>query len=321
VNSLDVRCHANYVPGVDIYRYQMHNHEGQKVTWYVCTPTGSSVTAKSVMVLLHGSGASSVIARTREGTIIPFLFDKASTIMEKWNVVLVEKQGMRLGEHHDDWVVGPSREFLEHYTVSQRIDDTSSVLGWMKAAGISDGTRIVLVGSSEGSEVAAGAAARDSNVTHLALFGAVIGIPLFDAFLLPLRRALRAGQITSKAFEKSYERYREVFRDINTHPNAANLFLDNMTYRYWASSAEHSLLCSLTKVEVPTYLAIASEDECTLPESSDILVAELDRRGKTNLYVHQYFGLDHGFSKRDDNGRCCLALEVWRDLLDWIAKY
>ena len=314
------RC-AKYVPNVDVYVHLAQGTEGAGIAWYLCTRAGASVTPKAVMVLLHGSGASSVLPKTPRGVIAPLFFDRVSSIAGDWNVVLIEKRGLHLGEYHKDWTKEPSREFLERNTIGGRIDDTCSVLRCLKEAQVFDGSRMVLIGSSEGCEVAAGAAAKAHGVTHVALFGAAGVVALFDAFLLPLRRKLRDGEITPEEFVASYEHLRDVFRDIRRSPQSVEEFFDDMTYRYWTSSDEHTLLRSLTMVEAPTYIAIASDDNNALPESSDLLVAELDRLGKTNVSVRHYFGLDHGFSKPNECGGYSRPPEVWEDLLEWIERH
>jgi pimeloyl-ACP methyl ester carboxylesterase len=306
---------------VDLVELAVPRADGSSITLYLCLDEGAEVAPKPVILLLHGSGGNSVIPRREDGRFYqPIFAAELGRFRQEWNLVVVEKRGVRLGDNEIHLDPQRSREYTQHATRDGRVADVVQVIEALPALGLFDGSRLLLIGHSEGSKVAAGVAARSRSITHLALLGAGDGHGLFDC-LLTLRRELAGGAISAAQFEESYQRLVDDFREIAADPCSREKFWYGHTYARWASYAFHPMSDDLLQVKVPIFLGIASEDRSSPPESADLIVAAFVKAGKRNLTVHNYLGYDHGLFRSVEGKAENRQGEVLSDIMQWVAEH
>lgn len=309
------------LPCIDLVEMAVPREDGSFVTAYLCVDEGAEVAPKGVILLLHGSGGNSVFARGEDGRLYqPIFSTELGSFRNEWNIVVVEKRGVRLGDHEIHRDPQRSREYTEHATRGGRVADVVRVIDALPALGLFDDSRLLLIGHSEGSKVAAGVAARSRHITHLALLGAGAGHGLFDS-LLGLRRQLAGGAISAEQFQASYETLVDDFRDIAADPSALEKFWAGHTYARWASYAFHPMSGDLLQIEIPIFLGIASEDRSSPPGSADLIVAAFVRAGKRNLTVRNYLGCDHGLFQCENGKAENRQGEVLSDVMRWVSGH
>ncbi len=307
---------ANLMPGVDLAVCDVGRPDGSAIEAYRCVPSGKPPGRGPVMVLLHGSGASSVFPRIDEAFAVPFLFSAIRRVLDTWNVLLVEKRGVRLGDAAGGGFEGCSQDYIEHATRQDRTDDVSRVIDEIAASDFYDGSALLVIGSSEGAAIAAAAAADTAKVTNVGLFGLGAGHGLFDS-MMALRGEWERGDLPAEEFVQQYDWLVGTFREIREDPDSTTKAFYGHTYRRWASYWLRPGLEDLLAIEVPIFLGIATLDN---PVATDWLVAGFVRAGKTNLTYRNYMGCDHGYFKQDDGSAACRHDEVLSDVLAWVGQ-
>ena len=91
------------------------------------------------------------------------------------------------------------------------------------------------------------------------------------------------------------------------------------TFLRWSSFGFHAAEWDVAQLDIPIFLAIASEDRNAPPETADLVVAELVRLGKRNLEVRNYVGLDHGFFEHTQEGARNHQDRVVADFMGWAS--
>jgi len=178
--------HRNILPEVDMFEFHVPRSDGSTIQAYLCPDAHPARKPKQTIIML--TGARSVVQRTRSDVLVPMLWSELMSIRAQWNIVFVERRGVSLGEDTSDTSSPPKREFVEHNTNEERISDVCDVIEWLKADGAHKG-RLVVIGHSGGSDVAAGVAARNANVTHVALLVLLFASTVtycVEGFMLPM---------------------------------------------------------------------------------------------------------------------------------------
>ena len=303
-------------PGVEVGISSVARPDGSEIAVYsLATPRGRG--PHPTIVLLHGSGADSVFPETDGGYSAPLLFGPLCERRDRWRVFFVEKRGVFLGQRATPGgAKDAAPEYVENETYQGRVADACQVLDEIGSDLDDAGPPLVLIGSSEGSAIAVGAAANHGAPTHIALLPFSAGHGLHDS-LASLREDLAQGRITSADFLEQYDWLVSTFQDIHgASADSVDEFLWGHAYRRWSSHCSGRVMEDLLSLEIPVFLGIPSLDQC---EGVDLAVAEAVRHGKTNLTYHHYINHDHGFFEHDGDSIVCRHSEVLADMLRWVG--
>ena len=105
--------------------------DGTLIASYISVSEKEGIRPKPLLFLLHGSGCSSVFARCDDGKlVVPFMFRHLQRQIDNWNIVFVEKRGVRFGDCSKDGS-SCSREYHEYATRQTRIEDVGVVLEYL----------------------------------------------------------------------------------------------------------------------------------------------------------------------------------------------
>ncbi|MBT4502017.1 MAG: alpha/beta hydrolase [Gemmatimonadetes bacterium] len=303
--------------GVKVTLARVRRADGSDIVVYALEDPEQRMARPSI-VLLHGSGADSVFPQSERGTSVPLLFGALCEMRDRWNVYLVEKRGIQFGQcAPPGGAENAGREYLEGESYEGRVADVCAVLDELAAERAGEGLPFVVIGSSEGSGVAAGVAARHCAPTHIALlpFSACHG--LADS-LTGLRDELARGEITAEEFQEQYDWLVETFRDVlGESRDALDRYLWGHSYLRWSSYCSGQVMADLLKVDIPVFLGIPSLDQC---EGVDLAVEEFVRCGKKNLTYRNYINYDHGFFEHVGDRVECRHAEVLADILEWVRR-
>lgn len=217
------------------------------------------------------------------------------------DIVMIERRGVTR-----DGLTSPTDAAL-YATKQTRVADTLTMvrddLSRRKPGG-----PVLLVGASEGGDVASAVAAREPRVTHVVLLGSGGGMTQADEFRSLWR------QLPPQLGIRSLADLEAVFADIRANPDSDKRWYGH-PYRRWASYAFDRPLDDLLKVAVPVLIAHGEADVNVPPASARAVRDAFAAAGKTNLTYRAYAGADHHFTRAD--GVSVFPL-VEIDLVEWL---
>jgi dipeptidyl aminopeptidase/acylaminoacyl peptidase len=263
---------------------------GTPLAWIAIEPRAQSY---PVALYLTGSGCHSVIHSE------PYLQALADA---GYGVVAPEKRGIAIDA---DGYTQCTPEYLATNDRQQRIADTELVLSRVRARLSGLDGRLVVIGASEGGQIAPEIATRHPETAALIIIGAGGRDQATDMKDLAAKRG-----DDPKALDAT-------FAAIEADPVSTKTWAgkDN-TYKRWASYLRYRPMDYLVKLRVPIFVAQGANDAMS-PVESAMAIDEEFARLDTNrdLKVRIFVGLGHTFA--DAQGRDHFR-EVGAELLDWL---
>ena len=203
-------------------------------------------------------------------------------------------------------------------TLGRRVADASAVIDALAAQPWVDGSRVVVVGHSEGAQVAPVLAVANGHVTHVAALAAS-GLSQAVDFVVDVRRRVRAGELSFEEGEARIAALHDQVRRIEAAPTAADSLWRGHSYRRWSSFFEPPLDAFLS-LDVPIFVAVGVDDEASPVESADVLPVAFLLAGKENL-TYRAWPTDHRFQQALSSGeRVDRRPEVVGALLAWLGE-
>lgn len=282
------------------------------INFYVSADPANHPPRKPLFVFLQGSQARPFLqvqrnsdGRTATKSIL--LFD-VPWVSPNYHYVVIGKRGMPFIA--DTTFITPV-EYYEWSSLENRAGDVNDVIEYLLRQPWVDQSRVVVVGHSQGADVAAKVAATNPHVTHVACLSGGGLTQMYEFVLSHRKRALR-GEETFEDSQASIEKLYAQFREIYQNPSTEKLW-DGESYAHWRSFFA-PIVDSLVKVNIPVFVAIGNEDTSVPVESADIIPVEFIRLGKTNLTYRVLPGVDHSLG--GDEGQ----REVIKAIFDWIDR-
>lgn len=279
-------------------------------------PSGTA--ARPLLVWVEGSGAQSLFYRLEDGRLAHGMFGLlAQHAGSDFRVASVEKRGVAFGEMGAYGTAEvASEEYQAHATLEERAADVRLLLDTLLEDEVVDPSLVVLIGHSEGADVAALAAGLDDRVTHAAILSGG-GPPQFFDFFLMRRAALEDAGAEPEEIERRMEELEQEIRAIVRDPdNTEELYMGH-AYKRWASFATRGSADALVDAEARIFLAHGSEDTSVPIESFDYLVTRLLCTGRDDVTVRRYPGRDHSFIPAGAEPGHEGILEVVDEILEW----
>ncbi|HMN40597.1 MAG TPA: alpha/beta hydrolase [Phycisphaerales bacterium] len=199
---------------------------------------------------------------------------------------------------------------LKHATRACRVGDAMAVLRWGTASAPA-GKPVVVLGASEGGDVAAAVAARAPGVTHVILLGSGGGWTQEEEFRHFVRT--RGAYLDLKSEEDLDARV----ADIKAHPDADTMWAGH-PYRRWGTFMFERAADDLLGVDCPILVVHGDRDESVPVEGARALKAEFERAGKTNLTLVEIPGADHRFADPATGASRLPLVEV--AIVEWLGR-
>ncbi len=227
----------------------------------------------------------------------------AGFAMTGMRVILVDRRGIEPNGLED---LATARRFSDKST---RVADALAALHLFMHE-IPAGKPILLVGASEGADIAAAVAAAEPRVTHLLLLGGGGGMSQADELkLLRAKYPSVLGPLTEADLDAGFARVKD-------RPFDDALWL-GQPYRRWASFLWAPPLPDLLKLTIPIFLGQGDADRAVPVESARAVQQAFAAAGKENLRYVEYKGLDHSFHVVGTGANAQPRVEL--DVIAWLG--
>lgn len=292
--------------------------DGSALRYFVRPPKSASAATAPIVLFLVGSGCNAAF-RLKDGQLRDTLYGLVREAAPEAVVATPEKRGVPFGHFNGRGsAIGCPEEFVRHATLEQRRDDAARTLDALRAQGFK-GSRVLVIGHSEGAEVAASLAAVRPDVTHVAFLAGGGPSPGVDAAFFARRERVAAGAKPAEVEAAVAEVERE-FRAIMLDPASTTRFYSGHAYRYWSSYAKHASAEALVRAKAKLFVAHGSADSHVPIESFDFLVMELVRAGR-EATVRRIPGAEHdlvppGVGAASDAD----PMPIFGEVMAWFAR-
>ena len=277
--------------------YTLTDENLGSVSYYI-TKTDQSE-PKPLFVYLDGSGAFPLFQKVNGGIGSTVVID-FQNLSKEYTILLISKPGVPfIDEVGSDPSGFPSYDEPEAYTNKLsnqwRVESASKIIDKLVAEQLVDNSKVVVLGFSEGAQVAPFVARKNQYVSHLMLFGGN-GLNQFFDPLINIRMLASSGQISEKEAQNQIDSLFLQYKEIYKNPEATDKHWWGHTYKRWASFTSEDPYKALTTLNIPIYMANGSLDENSVL-SADYIQLEFIKQGKSNLTYKTYPGLDHQFNE------------------------
>ncbi|MBG6131645.1 hypothetical protein IWQ47_003035 [Aquimarina sp. EL_43] len=277
----------------------------------------------TLFIYLQGSRAKSLYQiQKREGsmsirTTVPFDF---ATIPDHYLFVVISRKGFPFVTEKDKPFPVP-KSYFENQTLTYRANQADVVINDLYDKYNKQIDKIIVLGHSEGSDVAAKLGTINKKITHFGYWSGG-GNTQFIDFVTFIRKDVDKGNLTEQQAQVKIDSLFNDLRNIMSNPNATDKFWqgDDNSYKRWSHFSEPPVE-NLLQINKPIYAAIGTKDQAVALESAYLIPIEFIRHQKDNLTFKVYPDLDHGFGKEIENGK---FEEHWNDVfldfLNWVDK-
>lgn len=304
----------------------LYRPDGSLLDVYVSRPPLKE--SAPLVFICQGSGYASMFEALPHGDYL----DTMGWIwgIAPWNLEIrfafVEKRGVLFGSPFlDPEADDLPREFLEHDTIKERVDDVCLALKWVLEDPLVDKSKVALLGHGEGAAVAASAAVRCPGVTHLGYLAAGGRQRIVDLVELKRRdlekKAAEDEDVDPGSIEEAMDELFEEMTEVLENPFAVDSLHFGVTPLQFTSNYFHEPLYDLLKLDIPIFFAFGTADSFIPLASTDEVRLSFLHLGKDNLLFKYYEGLDHGFMgpnpERPESGEEFQYPKVFHDFCRW----
>lgn len=243
-----------------------------------------------IVLFLQGSGPTPLYFGEKDHLRSSLIFD--SNDFPNHHFVVISKPGIPFYAADQSL---PSQEYQERLSLDGRIQDASQVINHIATEDWTDPSEIVVVGHSEGADVAPWLATQCQQISHLVTLSPGGLSQMLELILLERNKVAR-GIITPSEGEAEIRNIRSAFQDIFKDPGNWKKQWYGHSYLRWSTFMRPSM-DAYVQLEIPI-LAIAGADDRNTPcESGEAIDLEFIRLGKHNL-TFEVWPVDHHFIQR-----------------------
>ena len=270
-------------------------------TFEIHVTKSTSSLKKPLLIYMDGSGNSPIYYKTKSGkysTSIPLDIAKYA---KDYYVVLISKPSIPFS---DSLQYAPSgRKFYpisdfykERYSLDWRAETASMAINFLIKKLPIDKNKIIVMGYSEGSQVAPKIAVLNKKVTNVVCFVGNALNQLYD-FIIETRLEAVRNKISSAQSQKVVDSLYNEFEKIYANPTATNRTWFGETYLKWSSFSKTTPLENMLKLKIPILYIAGGKDNNQTILDMDYAKLEFLRKGKNNLIYKVYPDCDHYFQE------------------------
>lgn len=265
---------ASFTLGATEFRqFKVAQPGGPELEFYL------SKTARPAPLLLfiQGSGCVPVFYGLDNGRRASSIFNYIAWGMEgKYAVMVVNKPySPAMPPAKQDGALSCPRQFNDYFSLDNWVRDLKLALAHARRQPWIDARRTLVLGSSEGTTVAAVLAAGDRAITDVALVGATGPTQLFDYVVGAYKASTSDAEASARLDELDATR-----RQIFARPDSVTDFAWGHTFKRWSSFFRASSSANLQKSRARIYLASGMQDTSVPILSTESMASELMATGR-----------------------------------------
>jgi len=306
-------------------KYSQRIEQLGEVNYYLSSD--STNTKKPLLIYLDGSGAFPLFQKLDAGIGSTVVID-FQQLRNDYKILLISKPGVPFidtveSDGNGFPIYKEPTEYKEKISLSWRVESANSIINNLIIKEKIDTSRIVVLGFSEGAQVAPKLAKENDNITHLLLFGGNGLNQLLDPIINARLKATR-GQISEIDAQKEIDSLFIEYKRLYDEPNNTKKQWWGYTYKRWSSFTETDPYKYLLELNIPIYIANGSLDENSVL-SADYIQLEFIKNKKENLTYKTYPNCDHQFNEIiTENGQFVEAKPkldiVMKSAFEWLKK-
>lgn len=268
--------------------------------------------ARPLVVFLDGSGPSPIFwgKGNRLGSSLMF----GPEDFPEYHYVVISKPGV---EFHEAQRRIKSQEYDRLMSLPWRVNAANAVINQLVTEPFVATSQVLVIGHSEGADVAPWVAAENNHVTHVAGLAPGGVSQMFD-FVLFVRKKVEAGALTKEEGAKQIREIKKAYREIFADPTATDKKWQGETYLRWSTFFRPAME-AWCRIKVPVYLGYCRDDQNTPVECGEAIELEFIRLNKQNLTAKLWL-TDHHFQEPPENQNSKPVdqrLEVLSEILEW----
>jgi hypothetical protein len=242
------------------------------------------------------------------------------TLLKKYNIIIVSMPHTPVvadKSHLDNKyayvpnILKPNEydtQYLADNYLEKYVERGNIVLKYLKKQSWVDKKKIILIGHSQGADVALSLAKQNPYIYALGYFsGSADG--RFEPQIIEQRNASKKGKISNEEaqanIEKEYEWWKSVCRDTTEFvPGTAD---SKRTWKSFSGSDREKLV----SLKIPVFITYGTED--VGPQNNDLLPIYFELAGKTNYKMRPFVGCGHNFEEIMPTGEHNYDKMHWND--------
>lgn len=265
-----------------------------------CTFKSSIDKEKPLMVFIHGSGNEPTFAYHKDLNSYAWKgFTEIEKYKDDYHVICVSKPGIPLFDTIQKDPINYStsyplnQEYIQKYSLEWRAESASLIINEALKTLPVDKSKIVVIGHSQGGQVAPKVAVLNKKVTHVVLLNTNSLNHLYD-FVLQERYFALSGEQTYEQAQANIDSLFTEYKKIFAEPESRDKKWNEETYYRWASFSDETPLENMLKLKIPIYVISGGKDFWgSFIMNTDYVEIEFLRHKKTNLTYKVYPNANH----------------------------
>lgn len=309
--------------------FTIENKELGKVEF--CTFKSTIEKKKPILLFIHGSGNEPTFCYQPDLKTYAWKgFLEIEKYKDKFHVICVSKPGIPLFDTIQKNPVNFSTsypmndEFRTKYSLEWRAKSASLIINQAIKLLPVDRTKIIVIGHSQGGQVAPKVAVLNKKVTHVVLLNSNSLNHLYD-FVLQERLASFKGEQTFEKTQKNIDSLFADYKKIFAEPNSKTKLWNEETYFRWASYSDETPLENMLRLKIPIYVIAGGKDIWgSFIMNTDYVEIEFLRYKKTNLTYKVYPNANHflqdEITENNKTKKIDLKPKIFEEIINWSNK-
>ncbi len=311
--------------GTDLFKHYSLNDPKLKSVQIHLATSDTTIT-KPLLIYLDGSGNFPIYFKAQSGnysTSVPVDIKKYS---KDYHIVLISKPDVPFRDSLHTTPSGrryypKSESYTTLYSLDWRAEAASEAIDFLLKKIPVDKNKIVVVGYSEGSQVAPKVAVINKKVTHVVCFVGNALNHLFD-FIINVRLDVEKNKISAGEGQRIVDSLYNEYEKIYANPLSVTKTWYGETYLKWSSFTKIIPLENMLKLNIPILYIAGGKDNNQTIIGMDYARLEFIRQGKRNLTYKVYPDSNHYFQeqviKDGETVNVDRIDEVHQFALDWL---